>query len=196
MKRSAISAPYDEARAEQALQTGKPSRMCRWCGEPAPKGRYKWCSQDCVDQYMITADSGYARQAVERRDHGICALCGLDTRAVAKSINRQIKRHREGDGDRLMSSIGISPARRTSQWRGGDRYPWAFNPWTIPRHKRIQMEQGREIIDGVKAGDLYDIDHIVPVCEGGGCCGLDNLRTLCLFCHKKETAKLAKRRTK
>ncbi len=43
-------------------------------------------------------------------------------------------------------------------------------------------------------GQPYDIDHIVPVCEGGGCCGLDNLRTLCFVCHSRVTAELSKRR--
>lgn len=43
---------------------------------------------------------------------------------------------------------------------------------------------------------MWDMDHIIPVVEGGGCCGLENYRTLCVFCHKRETAKLAKRRAK
>lgn len=41
---------------------------------------------------------------------------------------------------------------------------------------------------------LWDMDHIVPVVEGGGECGLDNLRTLCPPCHKRVTAELAARR--
>lgn len=41
---------------------------------------------------------------------------------------------------------------------------------------------------------MWHMDHIVPVIEGGGSCGLENLRTLCLPCHKKETAALARRR--
>lgn len=40
----------------------------------------------------------------------------------------------------------------------------------------------------------WEADHIVPVVEGGGGTGLDNLRTLCLRCHRRETAKLAARR--
>ena len=40
---------------------------------------------------------------------------------------------------------------------------------------------------------LWDMDHTLPVAEGGGECGLDNLRTLCISCHKKETALLLKR---
>lgn len=33
-------------------------------------------------------------------------------------------------------------------------------------------------------------DHELAVAEGGGCCGLANLRTLCTPCHRKETAAL------
>lgn len=39
----------------------------------------------------------------------------------------------------------------------------------------------------------YELDHIVPVVEGGGAGGVDNLRTLCWICHKEETKKLAAR---
>lgn len=35
----------------------------------------------------------------------------------------------------------------------------------------------------------WEMDHIIPVIEGGGLCGLDNLRTLCLPCHKSRKAK-------
>lgn len=42
---------------------------------------------------------------------------------------------------------------------------------------------------------LWDADHIVPVIEGGGECDLDNLRTLCLKCHRASTAALRKRRS-
>lgn len=39
-----------------------------------------------------------------------------------------------------------------------------------------------------------EVDHIIPVVEGGGSCGIDNLRLLCSKCHKGETKALAKRR--
>lgn len=40
----------------------------------------------------------------------------------------------------------------------------------------------------------WEMDHILPVSEGGGECGLENLRTLCRPCHRRETAALAGRR--
>jgi 5-methylcytosine-specific restriction enzyme A len=43
---------------------------------------------------------------------------------------------------------------------------------------------------------LWDADHIRPVAEGGGQCDLDNLRTLCLLCHREATAQLRQRLTR
>jgi 5-methylcytosine-specific restriction endonuclease McrA len=44
-----------------------------------------------------------------------------------------------------------------------------------------------------RAGASWQADHVVPVAEGGGSCGLDGLRTLCTACHKAETRALAGR---
>lgn len=40
---------------------------------------------------------------------------------------------------------------------------------------------------------LWDADHIVPVAEGGGECDLENIRTLCLRCHREATRRLRER---
>jgi 5-methylcytosine-specific restriction protein A len=40
---------------------------------------------------------------------------------------------------------------------------------------------------------LWDADHILPVAEGGGQCDLDNIRTLCVPCHREVTAQLRQR---
>jgi len=42
---------------------------------------------------------------------------------------------------------------------------------------------------------LWDADHILPVVEGGGECDLENLRTLCLVCHRNVTYNLRRRLT-
>lgn len=41
---------------------------------------------------------------------------------------------------------------------------------------------------------LWDVDHIIPVSEGGGSCGLENLQTLCWKCHQEKTKQDAIRR--
>ena len=40
---------------------------------------------------------------------------------------------------------------------------------------------------------LWDADHIIPVVEGGGECDLENIRTLCLLCHRRQTLELRRR---
>lgn len=51
--------------------------------------------------------------------------------------------------------------------------------------KKIEARKGKKT--------FYNIDHIVPLSEGGKH-ELDNLRVLCLACHQEETNKLAARR--
>lgn len=49
----------------------------------------------------------------------------------------------------------------------------------IPPHRKVWKRKF--------GGGIFDVDHIHPVQQGGGCCGLDNLRTLCLACHRAVT---------
>ncbi len=54
--------------------------------------------------------------------------------------------------------------------------------------KRRQWLAERQIPWHRRFGRWWDADHIRPVAEGGGVCGLDNLQTLCLACHRQKTA--------
>lgn len=115
--------------------------LCRWCKTEVPPGKRTFCSQGCIDEHRIRTQPAFAKARVYERDHGVCALCGLDTAASIKG-----------------------PSVRFSRW------------------------------PSATANSFWDLDHIVPVVEGGGACGLENYRTLCKPCHKGETAALAKRR--
>jgi 5-methylcytosine-specific restriction endonuclease McrA len=44
-----------------------------------------------------------------------------------------------------------------------------------------------EMVPWKHRSTFYDIDHIQQVASGGGECGMDNLRTLCLPCHRRVT---------
>lgn len=70
-----------------------------------------------------------------------------------------------------------------SEWRRIRRLPFA-------RRRAVLAEWG--VRPGSRAS-LWDADHIVPVAEGGGECDLNNLRTLCLRCHRQATAALRRR---
>ena len=53
--------------------------------------------------------------------------------------------------------------------------------------KSLNISLKRKIWIRKHGGGLWDADHIIAVKDGGGECGLENLRTLCIACHKKVT---------
>lgn len=59
----------------------------------------------------------------------------------------------------------------------GDQLEAEIESLGIPKHRRT----------------LWDMDHIVPVSQGGGTCGLNNYRTLCIWCHSEVTSNLNRR---
>jgi len=139
------------------------------------KGHCTWCNKKFSDSRARRWCSeacrvegyirfGYWQGPVEARDKGICALCGFDSLACQRRVKR-IYAKAKGGG-----------------WRRS--YPHSF--------VRIRRFANRTGIG--PSYQPYEIDHIVPVVEGGGCCGLDNFRTLCFICHKLETKVLAGKR--
>lgn len=72
----------------------------------------------------------------------------------------------------------VAAARKLRYSRGANRHA-LLAYWGLRRYTRKS---------------LWDADHIVPVAEGGGECDLDNLRTLCLRCHRMATLELHGRR--
>ncbi len=71
----------------------------------------------------------------------------------------------------------IAAARRLRYLRGESRAAQLAH-WGLKRRTRKS---------------LWDADHILPVAEGGGECDLDNIRTLCLRCHRLATMELRER---
>lgn len=147
--------------------------VCSWCGQPVKPPRRSWCSQACVDEYLIRSNGNSLRGAVFARDKGVCAVCGLDADAYERRyralVSRLWKSNRPAWRDRLRRIGARMVAAGWPVYTGSYAKP---NP----------------------AKSFWEADHIVAVVEGGGACGLDNLRTLCLPCHKRESAALARKR--
>ena len=59
------------------------------------------------------------------------------------------------------------------------------------RHKLKLLARWR--LKRLNRKTLWDADHILPVVEGGGECDLENIRTLCLLCHRQQTLELRAR---
>jgi hypothetical protein len=71
--------------------------------------------------------------------------------------------------------------RTESKWK---EYYELLEKHSIPKHRKIWLRGF--------GGGLWDADHIIAVHDGGGDCGLDNIRTLCIKCHKTNTSKQRK----
>jgi 5-methylcytosine-specific restriction endonuclease McrA len=61
----------------------------------------------------------------------------------------------------------------------------------LPFGTRVLEMKALRIVKGRKS--WWEADHIVPVVEGGDS-NLDNIRTLCVTCHRNVTAELRDRR--
>lgn len=152
---------------------------CRWCGQEVKPPRRTMCSDACVHEYRLRSNPGYLRQCVGQRDHGICAVCGLDTQALLLRLRERKKafdRHHRVHVDR-RHALGI------------------VRPQGFSFHRFLERIGGKVLRGRLgSSGNLWDADHIVPVIDGGGECGLEGIRSLCLWCHQRVTAELAARK--
>ena len=148
---------------------GRP--LCRWCKKEVPKGKRTFCGDPkCVEEWKIRNSQAYARKKTYERDHGVCVRCHCETAVLVIQL------------DSLQLARASAPAED---------------------YERLRVEQNNFILSLVQKGfdrnaiwnrALWQMDHIIEVVNGGGTCGLENLQTLCLPCHKKKTAQLAKDR--
>lgn len=138
---------------------------CTWCDSPVRPPRRRWCSDACVNEFYIRCAGRYVR-IIEARDQGVCSICGLDT------LNLKARYTRVRD-----KCFGRTVSGRKYRSHSG----------VLARLKRYAKQHG------IGPDSPYQIDHIIPVIEGGGLCGPENLRTLCIPCHKLETKQLTHR---
>lgn len=170
--------------------TADGKRCCKMCPKAVATGRREYCSEKCSDEYNIRTNGSYARHRVWKRDKGVCAECGFDTAALDRERDAAI---------RLDKRIHIKMQRRGLltgfvNRRGTEIYQ--RRPTSAPWHYKRLWEAKARALGFNPSAALWEADHILPVVEGGGGCGLDNLRTLCIPCHRKATAELAARLAK
>lgn len=164
------------------LPTGPSGRpLCRYCGTETKPPRKTFCSDPCVHEWKLRTQPSYQARHVLARDKGVCRTCGLDCLATLKEL-RDLRRacRIEKWGQR---AVGIDDIDLPGDVHL-DRFTARCDELALPKHLRGLCRR------------LWEMDHETPVVEGGGSCGLDNLRTLCYRCHKAVTAELRKRLSK
>lgn len=162
---------------------------CTWCGHPVTESRRSlWCSQRCVDAYAMTQPAGQLA-ALQARDGGRCSLCGLDTERLRLACTRWLA---------VFGADRTVPPRSMRHWPYRVLYPQRAGALADLAHLLT--------LRGYPTGDRairhlmgerrcwWDGDHTIPIVDGGHPCDLRNLRTLCWWCHKRETSEAATRR--
>lgn len=177
-------------------ELGRQRRECTWCGGPVSKGRIHYCSAACKDETLWRIHPQAMLTRLERESGLRCAGCGVEFAWLLKVQTRArvaLERTKDPDwpnaivwGTRKRNRRGQKNQRRVRRWAS----LWRLTDSRGAVIRQWLRDTGRA--DG--RGHLWEWDHIVPVIEGGGLCGRDGYRCLCIRCHKAETAKLAARR--
>jgi len=87
-------------------------KVCCWCGGSLTGRRTRWCSDKCVEDYQVRSNPSYARFAVEKRDLGVCAWCGLDCHAIEK-VSRSLSSRGILSRPSLFASMGLTGSRKS-----------------------------------------------------------------------------------
>jgi 5-methylcytosine-specific restriction enzyme A len=143
-------------------ENGKP--LCRWCEQSVAPPRRSWCSDECVQEYLIRSSADTLRSAVLKRDKGVCACCGADTEKIQRVIS-----HAERSYDKFTD--GLIERRDWQDWPH-------YAIW--PLFGRMGFNRNQT---------FWEADHIIEVSNGGET-SLDNIQTLCVPCHKAKTKQM------
>ncbi len=152
------------------------------CGRPVGPRRSSSCSGPCVAAWESVSNANLIRFRVEARDKGVCALCNVDTVKLKAEWATAILAYDDA------VHAGYSEAYRKK---------WLFNRhWTTVLRVLCTDPKCPRPPVGFPAEDRrwWEADHVIPVIEGGGGCDHSGYRTLCIPCHRSETAALAARR--
>ncbi len=63
--------------------------LCRTCATEVPKGRRTFCGDECADDWAVRNSPSLMRQRVFKRDRGVCALCGVDSAHLGKTLQTE-----------------------------------------------------------------------------------------------------------
>lgn len=162
--------------------------LCAVCGvrlltaRGTPRhGLTRYCSDACREHAYVTAgQTDTIRSLLLERDRGTCGGCGRDC----------------GRLEMLLRALGWKGFRLALPFQYGS-FPKGTES-VAQRLEELARQLGRAFDRRIRElgwgiGHCWEADHIVPVVEGGGGCGLNGYRTLCLECHRAETRALAGR---
>jgi 5-methylcytosine-specific restriction endonuclease McrA len=167
----------DHALKFETLWPKRQDGLCRCgCGATLEGKRRSWASPECekkaAEEFKFRKGYGETiRARLKARDRGVCSRCGLDTEEARRACvywwdyKTSGPLPDNGTPEHLAAVERMDQARRKYMRLG---FPEPSRTW-------------------------WEAHHIKPLVEGGAHT-MENLATVCVACHKAETAALAKRR--
>lgn len=180
----------------------RPIIKCRACNREQPHAAAGMCSPCYKASKNRRMEGAFSIGKVERSASGrpLCRWCKTEVKPPRRTFcseecvhewsmrtSPQYVRRKVYERDHAVCAICKLDVDKMEEQLRELRYD-DFAGW---RAKIIELEA-----NGWKVGrpsGWWEADHIKAVVEGGGMHGLENYRTLCVPCHKKETALLRKR---
>lgn len=156
--------------------TGNISGVCTWCGCRVAGRKRHWCGEKCLAEFRVRCQPGHARDLVEVRDRGVCRICGFDTTMLCRFSHAEMS-----DARAFYRIFGVCSHHGARKGHRNSRPAASMRNCTCP-------------VCRLEFRSSWEMDHIRPVCRGGGLCGLDNLRLLCGCCHGIQTDDLVRSR--
>ena len=155
---------------------------CDWDGELLPKGRRRWCSKACSDEYHAAHDWKTARKTRVQKDAGLCQSCGVQT---VDGGDPRWRKHPSAPVEPQWDQrafqadpVGYRAAHRTSRTDYGKAWKRFYAEFVLPL-----------------TAEVNHVDPRVGSGYGFGCWNhQDNLETLCHRCHVRVTTQQRKDR--
>lgn len=163
----------------EAARAARQQARCKLCCGPVEPPRRTLCSDSCAHQLTLRAQGSYLRKCLVRRDSAVCSICGVNAGAAARAAVKAAVAVK-GKGASVEAQLAAATQALT-----GDP-SWV----KLVPHLRLSPRRQKPMV-----GSLWQGDHINPVSNGGGLCGLENMRTLCSVCHSDVTKKQAASRS-
>ena len=136
-----------------------------------------FCAGPCRALYFGKRSGTSLRRQLFELERGVCQRCGLDCHGLWQNL----KSSKSSWPEKLRRMAAESKSAQSAALHTLLSYLTRFD---------TESQDDFNLTEG----SLWQADHILPVWQGGGTCGLENMQTLCASCHSLKTSEETKQR--